>query len=235
MVSFRRPLTSRLLCLLATCVVASGQSPTPNAASAAATPPAFPCNPWKTQILPATLTLGNRSCLALSQILSPSLFAQSALLAGYSQWRNSPHMHRSDTDDIAVRFGHLYARRSARIAAETVVDYFHHEDPRPLTSNKQGAWRRTGAALLTVLESPDQDGKARLALGPLAGSLGSGLTSMALYQRQNTIGYGLERSGIVYSHYFIRALFHEFAPDLWSVAPHFIRKFHATPPPSDQP
>jgi hypothetical protein len=63
-----------------------------------------------------------------------------------------------------------------------------------------------------------------MAFAPLAGSLGSGMTSLALYQRQNSIGYGLERSGLIYSHYFMKALFHEFGPDLWNMAPHFVKK-----------
>jgi hypothetical protein len=141
-------------------------------------------------------------------------------------------MNHHDSDDFAVRFEHLYERRAARVTGEWLVGYLHHEDPRPHgPSGKQGIWRRTGFALMTVLVSPDQDGKARIALAPLAGSLGSGLTSMALYQRQNSIGYGLERSGFVYSRYFIRALYHEFGPEIWSLAPRFIRKYHTPDPP----
>jgi hypothetical protein len=51
---------------------------------------------------------------------------------------------------------------------------------------------------------------------------------MALYQQQNSFVYGLERSGISYSGYFARALIHEFSPELWSLAPRFIRKQHET-------
>ena len=235
LVSYCRQLSSILLCPLALCAVAFAQSPSLDVAADTAAPGTINCNPWKTQIFPATLTFGNRSCLALSEILSPGVAAQSALFAGFSQWRNSPHMRQSDTDDLAIRFEHLYARRSARITGETLVGYLHHEDPRPRFSGKQGVWHRAGFALLTVLESPDQDGNARIAFAPLAGSLGSGLTSMALYQRQTGIGYGLERSGIVYSHYFIRALFHEFSPDLWSIAPRFVRKYRPVTIPIDQP
>lgn len=180
------------------------------------------------QVFSTNLSLAERSCLEFSELASPGLFAQSAFSAGVSQWRNSPHMRRPDSDDIAVRFEHLYERRAARITAETLVGYLHHEDPRPRVSGKQGNWRRTGAALLSILESPDQNGSNRIALAPLAGSLGSGFTSMALYQRQTSIGYCLERSALVYSHYFARALYHEFAPEIWSLAPKFARKYHST-------
>jgi hypothetical protein len=142
-------------------------------------------------------------------------------------------MNKPDSDDIAIRFEHLYERRIGRITAETLVGYLHHEDPRLHSSGQQGIWRRTGFALLSVLESPDQNGNARIALAPLAGSLGSGLTSMALYQRQNSLGYGLERSGVIYSHYFIRALYHEFSPELWSLTPHWIRKHRTDSVPVD--
>ena len=70
--------------------------------------------------------------------------------------------------------------------------------PGSALSGEQAAWRRTRAALLSVLESPDQDGNARMAFAPLAGSLGSGFTSMALYQRQTSVGFALrtERTNI---------------------------------------
>ncbi len=217
----------RLLCALAfaLCSVANAQDLAPDAPPVAVSP--FICNPWKIQVFPDSLSLGQRACLEYSELAGPALVAESALMAGYSQWRNNPHMRRTDSDDIAVRFEHLYERRTARITAETIVGYLHHEDPRLRPSGKQGVWNRTGAALLSVLESPDQDGKERMAFAPLAGSLGSGLTSIALYQRQTSIGFALERSGVIYSHYFIRALYHEFSPDIWSLAPHFLRKYHS--------
>ncbi len=74
-----------------------------------------------------------------------------------------------------------------------------------------------------------------MAFAPLAGSLGSGFTSMALYQRQTSVGYCLERSALVYSHYFARALYHEFAPEIWSLAPKFIRKYHPATVPVFEP
>ena len=169
--------------------------------------------------------------MATTELASPALLAETGLAAGFSQWRNSPHMRGNDTDDFAMRMAHLYARRTARLTAETLVGYFHHEDLRPIVSSEQSPWRRTRAAFLSVLESPDQDGHARMAFAPLAGSLGSGFTTMALYQRQTSAGFALERSGIVYSHYFIRALYHEFRPEIWSLVPNFARKYR----PSDIP
>jgi hypothetical protein len=62
----------------------------------------------------------------------------------------------------------------------------------------------------------------------MAGALGWGLTSMALYQQKNSLSFGLERSGISYGGYFARALLHEFSPELWSLTPRFIRKHHET-------
>ena len=204
-------------------LVVAGQDLLPETNSGAAP---FRCNPWRVQVFSTNLSFAERSCLEFSQLVSPSVLAGSAALAGYSQWRNSPHMRKTDSDDIAVRFEHLYERKTAKITGEFLAGYLHHEDPRLHSSGRQGVWRRTGAAFLSVMESPDENGKARMAFAPLAGSLGSGLTSMALYQRQNSLGHGLERSGIVYSHYLIRALYHEFSPDLWSLAPKFMRKYH---------
>ncbi len=216
-VPFNRRIRLLVACAVVGCSVAAAQT---------SATPVLACNPWKIQSFSTDLSFTDRACLEYSQLASPALAIESGLMAGISQWRNNPHMNKRDSDDIAVRFEHLYERRIARLTAETFVGYLHHEDPRLRSSGKQGVWRRTGFALLSVLESPDQNGNARIALAPLAGSLGSGLTSMALYQRQNTIGYGLERSGIIYSHYLIRAIYHEFSPEIWSLAPPFIRKHH---------
>jgi hypothetical protein len=49
---------------------------------------------------------------------------------------------------------------------------------------------------------------------------------MALYPRQNSLLYGLERTGLSYGGYFARALIHEFSPEFWSLTPRFIRKHH---------
>ncbi len=211
----------------ASALVAAGQALLPDSSPTSAP---FRCSLWGVQTFSADLSLAERSCLEFAQLASPSAFAGTTALAGFSQWRNNPHMRKPDADDIAVRFEHLYERRTARVTGEFLVGYLHHEDPRFRPSGKQGVWRRTGAALLNVMESPDENGRARMAFAPLAGSLSSGLTSMALYQRQNSIGYGLERSGLVYSRYLVRALYHEFSPEIWSLAPKFVRKYHSPDP-----
>jgi hypothetical protein len=150
----------------------------------------------------------------------------SGVIAGLSQWRNSPKMTPHDGDDYAVRFEHIYERQVARVTAEVLVAAIHREDPRYHPSHEKAAWRRIGAAFLSVVDSPGEDGSFRPAFAPLAGSLGSGLTSMALYQRQNDLSAGMRRSGLVYSGYFVKALFHEFSPELWSLTPGFVRKRH---------
>jgi hypothetical protein len=172
------------------------------------------------------LSFRQRFCFELAEAASPATLLGSAAIAGFSQWKNNPRMSPHDADDFSVRFEHAYERQTARLTAELFVGYLHHEDPRFHSSNKHGVWRRTGAALLNVMARPGGDGAEQIALAPIAGALGSGLTSMALYQQQNSLRYGLERSGISYSGYFIRALFHEFSPELWSLTPHFIRKHH---------
>jgi hypothetical protein len=184
------------------------------------------CNPWKLNTFSTDLSFGERACIGLSDLASPGLALQIGVMSGVAQWRNNTHLNKNDNDDIGTRIAHAYERHAARVTAETLVGYLHHEDPRLHASGEQGGWRRTRAAFLSVLESPDQDGKARMAFAPLAGSFGSGLTSMALQSRQNSLGYGLERSGLVYSHYFVRALAREFSPEIWSLAPRFVKKFH---------
>ncbi len=215
--------------VLADCSAAIAQ--TENAQPAPSTPPvlfvpATTCNPWIIQTLPTELSFRQRFCLELAHLASPATFIETATITGYSQWRNSPLIEPHDADDFSLRLGYLYERQAARGTAELFVSYLHHEDLRPHPSNKQGFWLRTGAALLTVLASPGENGNGRVALAPIAGALGSGLTSMALYPRQDSLMYGLERSGLSYSGYFARALIHEFSPEFWSLTPRFIRKHH---------
>jgi hypothetical protein len=182
------------------------------------------CNPWKPQTFSANLSLAERACLGLSQLTGPGVLLGAGLAAGYARLHTPEN--RNESNNMAVHIGHIYERRAARATAEVLVGYWHHEDPKRHFSGTEGGWRRAKAALWSVVNSPDQDGRGRLALAPIAGSLGSGLTTMAFYQRQNSFGYGLERSGFVYGHYFASALLHEFSPELWSLAPHFIRKYH---------
>jgi hypothetical protein len=213
--------------LLTVCVPATGQNQaTQNAAVSLVAPTT--CNPWVIQALPSELSFRQRFCLQVAHLASPATFVQAAATAGYAQWRNNPTIAPHDADDFSVRLSHSYEQQVARATAELFVSYFHHEDLRPRPSNKIGTWRRTGAAFLSVVTSSDSDGNARLAFAPMAGALGWGLTSMALYQQKNSLPYGLERSGVSYGFYFVRAVLHEFSPELWSLTPRFISKHHET-------
>jgi hypothetical protein len=229
--------------VVAACSIALAQTPASDAPEAsplqalpvlsAARSVSSGCNPWKMNAFSTDLSFGQRACMGLSELASPALMIEVGAVAGFAQWRNSLRSGKGDSEDFSTRVEHLYARRTAHVTAETIVDYLHHEDPRLHSSGEKGAWRRTRAAFLSVMESPGQDGNARVALAPLAGSLGSGLTSMAFNERHTSLGDGLERSGIVYSHYFVRALVHEFSPELWSMAPSFVRKYHAPSTPGN--
>jgi hypothetical protein len=215
--------------VLAGCLPASAQindsNPNP-ALSPAMFGPVTTCNPWIIQTLPVELSFRQRFCLELAKVASPGTILGAGVLAGYAQWRNNPSIRPHDADDFSIRYMHAYERQAARGTAELFVGYLHHEDPRFHPSKKQGTWHRTGAALLGVLASSDKDRGERINLAPIAGALGSGLTTMALYQQKNSLSYGLERSGTSYGFYFVRALVHEFSPELWNLAPGFIRKRH---------
>jgi hypothetical protein len=190
-----------------------------------AAPSATSCNPWKVKVLPEKLSFRQLACYQFAELASPGTLLGAGALAEISQLRNSPHMNRRDADDPAVRFEHLYERRASRAGAELLVDYLHHEDPRYRRSHSSNTWRRTGDALLSVFISPDENGKARPALAPIAGSLSSGFVTMGTYQRQAGWSDALPRAAIVYGHYLVAAVFHEFTPELWSLAPPFIRKY----------
>jgi hypothetical protein len=213
----------------AVAICSIGVAQTPNVDSGAAEPSLLStrlttCNPWVLQSLPTELSFRQRVCLSLAKLASPARFLEAGLGAGFSQWRNSPRIYPRDGDDFGTRFAHIYERQAGRGTAELLVGYWHHEDPRQHFTNAHGAVNRTRLALWSVLASPDEDGHARPALVPIAGSLGWGLTSMALFQYQNGLSDGLRRSGIAYGAYFARALIHEFSPELWSLTPAFVRK-----------
>jgi hypothetical protein len=183
------------------------------------------CNPWVLQTLPVELSFRQRFCLELAHLSSPAAFLRASAAAGWGQWRNNaPSIKPRDGDDYSTRLGYSYERRSARAASELFVGYLHHEDPRPRRSNLQGVWKRSHWAVMSVLISPGEDGHARVALLPIAGSLSSGLVSMAVYPHENSWSDGFDRAGIAYGLYFARALVHEFSPELWSLTPRFVRK-----------
>ena len=213
---------------LAFCSAAVAQSleSQPNPPEPILSAPLTTCNPWIIQTLPTELSFRQRACLSLAEFASPGRFLGAGFGAGFSQWRNLRASLPRDGDDLGNRFAHIYERQAARGTAELLVGYLHREDPRLRFSNAHGWVNRTRVALWNVMISPDEDGHARPAFAPIAGSLGCGLTSMALFQYQNGLSDGFRRSGIAYSGYFARALVHEFSPELWSLAPRFIRKRH---------
>jgi hypothetical protein len=181
------------------------------------------CNPWTFQILPQDLSFWQRSCLQIAQLTSPGLLVTAGFAASYGHWRNIS-TDRKNSEEYTRRILNYYARRTARASAELLVGYLHHEDPRPRYSGETSGWRRARAALLSVVDSPSPDGNARPALAPIAGAFGSGFTAMGVDLHHNGVDYALIYSGAVYGHYFASALFHEFRPELRSLAPGFIRK-----------
>jgi hypothetical protein len=226
-VTVRQRLLVSVACASAVCSLSFAQ--TPGSEPILPQPPVLStplttCNPWLIPSLPTELSFRQRACFTLAELASPLRFGAAAAGAAFSQWRNSPRISPRDADDFGTRFAHIYERQAARATAELLVGDLHHEDPRLHSSNARGVVNRTRAALWSVLISPGEDGQARPALAPIAGSLASGLTSIALYQHQNSLPDAFERSGIAYGCYFARALFHEFSPELWSLAPRFVRQ-----------
>lgn len=176
------------------------------------------CNPWKFQPPANEYTFQERACLQASRLLNPSMAIHAGFAAGMGQWRNSPNILHEDLDEFGRRYGAFYARHAAQDAGEFIAGYLNHEDPTPKPSNLNGFWNRTRAAMLSVVQIRDQDGSIRPALIPIAGSLGSGLTSMPLYNSRNSLDDGFRRSGLVYSGYFATAFFREFKPEFTSLA-----------------
>jgi len=132
--------------------------------------------------------------------------------------RNSPAEKEGNWSSLPHRLETHYARQSARDAAELLVGYWHHEDPRPRKSAETTIFRRTNAAFMSVLTSPDEDGHLRPAFAPVAGSLSSAFVGSAMYtHRDATLSSTMLHAGAVYGFYFAKAIFAEFKPEMDSM------------------
>lgn len=158
-----------------------------------------------------------RACYYADRVLAPSGFGRAIFTSAFQEFRDVPKVNDDGFVDFAHRFGVYYARRTAQNLGEFAGGYLGHEDPRYRFSGKTGFWNRTGSALWSVLE---QNGHP--ALGPIAGSFGSGFIGVACYRTHNSIEDGFRRTGISYGGYFGTAFFKEFQPQLTGLANRFL-------------
>jgi hypothetical protein len=165
-----------------------------------------------------------RACYYATRVLAPGGLVRSAFSASWSDWRNSPWSRDHGFDNFGDRLAAFYARRSAQNAGEFIAGYLHHESLTAAPSGKNGFWNRTLYAFRSVLVTPDGESGERFALAPMAGALGSGMTSIAVYQHRNDLADGFRRSGLNYGGYFGTAFLREFRPDLTRVANHLLRR-----------
>lgn len=180
------------------------------------------CDPLDLQLAPE-LSFSQRTCLLRSHLLSRGLLFRSAGMSAWSEWRNTK-IQNPGTEDFTRRFAGYYARRAARESGELIAGYLNHEDPRYHLSQQSGTWKRSRAALLSVLAVKNADGNSRLALAPIAGAFGSGMVGMAMSQSHNSLHDGLRRSATSYGFYFSNALLHEFHPELAAFANRFLHR-----------
>lgn len=181
------------------------------------------CRPFQLQTA-SPLTLRQRACWYGDRLISGSTLFDGAFLSAFAQVRNSPRLEDDGWGDLGHRLGAFYARRAGQSGAELMAGYLHHEDPRPRLSGQHGFWNRTRGALMSVLITQDTEGNRRLALAPIAGSLGSGMVSVGCYRERNSMADGFGRAGLTYSTYFGSALLREFRPDVSGFASHLLHK-----------
>ena len=170
----------------------------------------------------ATLTFKQRSCLFSQDLLSPKFALTAGFAAVFGQLRNSPRMRSEDFDDVSRRFGVFYARHASQHAAELLVGYRHHEDPRFRSSDAKSFWRRTNSAFLNVVASPGTDGSLRVAYAPIAGALSSAFVGSALYRHSETLPGVFAHASAIYGYYFLRDFVAEFKPELNAYARHLL-------------
>ena len=218
---------TRVFTLLSTCCFAmagSGmaQEAPFSASSVAQNAPACDSFTLQTTI---QLSFHQRVCWYRNRLISPSTAMKGAFIAGFGQWRNSPWVKHEDADDFGARYGLFYVRRAGQSTGELLAGYFHNEDPRPHASGEHGVWRRSRAALLSVLITPAEDGGNRPALIPVAGALGSGMTGLAYYRgAQDPFNRALRGAGFSYTTYFGNALLREFQPDVSAFTTRLLHK-----------
>ncbi len=181
------------------------------------------CKPLELQSA-AELSLHQRSCLYGRKLIAPSMAMRAVFSSAYGQLRNAPFDHGDGMDEFGRRFGVYYARRTAQFTSEMMAGYLAHEDPRFHPSQQTGVWNRARGALLNVLTAQGENGSTRPAFAPIAGSLSSGMVTMAMYRTRNGLGDGLTRSGLAYGGYVGTALIHEFQPDLTIWAEHLLHR-----------
>ena len=174
------------------------------------------CSVYALQRAPI-LNLKQRGCYFVRQLFSPQFAVSTGVMAVFAQSINSPLVRHERWGKFPHRFEIYYARHAAQDAGEYLVGYFHHEDPRLHKSAETGFWRRTNAALLSVVTSPDEEGHLRPAFAPVAGSLSSAFVGTLMYRHSETLPTTMIHAAGIYGFYFARSVFNEFRPDLDSM------------------
>lgn len=202
-----------------TCVLFSalayGQQPADSTAHSLV-PENASCSSFALQTAP-NLNLKQRGCYFVRQVFSPQFAVSTGFMAVVDQSLNSPWVKHERWSKFPHRFEIFYARHAAQDAAEYLVGYLHHEDPRLHRSVQTEVWKRTGSALLSVVTSPNEDGNLRPAFAPIAGSLSSAFVGTLMYRHSETLPTTMIKAAGIYGFYFARAVFNEFRPDLTSM------------------
>ena len=182
------------------------------------------CNSGANTIAQSEMTLAQQGCWYANDLTAPSLLVRAAFGSAIGHLVNDTSGGNQDASAYAHRLGVYYARHGARDAAELVAGYFNHEDPRPHLSGETGVWRRTKAALWSVVIAQTDEGN-RLALTPIAGALGSAFVGTALSRDRAFTGRTILREASVsYSGSFATAVYREFKPDLSSLVRRALHK-----------
>ena len=170
-----------------------------------------------------SLSFTQRSCLYRNRLFSKGFAVRATAYATFRELRKNG-VSNPGFEDFTYRFGNSYARRTAQNTGEFLAGYLTHEDPRYHPSLEHGIWKRSRAALLSVVLTKNADGASRMAFTPLAGAFGSGMVGIATSRNHNTVEDGLMRSATSYTTYFGDAMMREFRPELNRIANHFLHR-----------
>src|SRR5438477_6807964 len=111
-------------------------------------------------------------------LIGKQAMARSAAGAGFGQIRNLPREWGRGVAGFAKRFGSSVGQRVVKETIQLGVGAWRHEDLRYRRSNLTRKWPRLKYAVVHTLVVPrDKGPQSTVAVGRIAGSVGSGLIS----------------------------------------------------------
>jgi hypothetical protein len=146
-------------------------------------------------LVPATrtplspLTASERARLYVSCLINPFSFAESAVSAGFGQWRDRPSEWREGSAGYGRRFASSFAQHATEETLNFGLASLLHEDNRFVPSGRTKLPSRVLYALESTFQSRDDNGERQVSYSNLGSLAGASLLSRT-WQPKSTGGAG---------------------------------------------